>query len=104
MARPKSPVPTVPLNLSLEADLNVRLKLELFSDLESRIPFGAISKYINDVLRRHFAAQDVLREDEKAFFHIQAMKRELKAGKKRSGQVTPELHEQGQYEGDDDGA
>lgn len=58
MARPPKAVKSVPLNLSLDADIAERMKTELFSELEGKIPHGAQSKLINQVLRRHYRSQD----------------------------------------------
>jgi hypothetical protein len=38
------------------------MELELFSDLEGRIPFGAQQSLIVDLLRKHFRALDVMRK------------------------------------------
>lgn len=61
MARPLKTLRPIPMNISLEEDVSVRLKLELFSVVESRIPHGACSKLINQLLRDHFRLQDVAR-------------------------------------------
>lgn len=58
MARPKKTNPSIPLNLSLDADIAERMKQDLYSDLEGKIPHGAQSKLINSVLRTYYRSQD----------------------------------------------
>lgn len=58
MARPAKSVKSVPLNLSLDGDIADRMKKDLFSDLEGKIPHGAQSKLINSVLRTYYRSQD----------------------------------------------
>ena len=58
MARPAKTIKSVPLNLSLDGDIAERMKKDLYSELEGKIPHGAQSKLINSVLRRHYRSQD----------------------------------------------
>lgn len=58
MAKPKSIIPTIEKKISIPADLCARLELELHSDVEGRIPYGAQSEFICRLLRDHFAAID----------------------------------------------
>lgn len=54
MGRPAKTQKSVPLNVSLDADVAAKMKSALFSELEQKIPHGAQSALINAVLRRHF--------------------------------------------------
>lgn len=54
MGRPRKTLRPIPLNVSLDEDVACRMKLELFSDLEGKIPHGAQSALINVLLRKHF--------------------------------------------------
>ena len=58
MPRPSKAVKSVPLNLSLDGDIAERMKKDLFSELEQKIPHGAQSKLINSVLRTYYRSQD----------------------------------------------
>ena len=46
MARPKKTDRPVEKNISLPQSIVVRVELELFSELEGRVPFGAWQRYI----------------------------------------------------------
>ena len=58
MARPKPTIPQIKKTLHLPQDVVARLELELFSDLEGKIPHGAQSELITQLLRNYFAALD----------------------------------------------
>lgn len=51
MPRPRKAVPSVEKNLSLPRDLVVAVDLELFSELEGKVPFGAWGKYVERLIR-----------------------------------------------------
>ena len=55
MPRPRKAVPSVEKNLSLPRDLVVAVDLELFSDLEGKVPFGAWGKYVERLIREDLA-------------------------------------------------
>lgn len=57
MARPKLAVPSVEKNISLPEDLAAMVDLELFSELEGKVPFGAWKGFITRVIRQHFERQ-----------------------------------------------
>lgn len=57
MGRPKNVTKSVPLNLSLDADNAAKLKTALYSELEGKIPHGAQSALINNVLRKYFRSE-----------------------------------------------
>jgi hypothetical protein len=54
MARPASINKPIEKKLSLDAELVARVELALFSDLEGRVPYGAWSGLIEQLLREHF--------------------------------------------------
>lgn len=58
MARPPKTIKPVPLNMSLDGDLAARMKEELFSEVEGKIPHGAMSKLLNQILRKHYRSED----------------------------------------------
>ncbi len=51
MPRPRKAIRPVEKNISLPQDVVVAVELELYSDLEGRVPFGAWSKYIEGLIR-----------------------------------------------------
>lgn len=54
MPRPKKTVRTVYKNIGLPEDLVARLELELYSEVEGRIPHGAQQEFFTRLLRTHF--------------------------------------------------
>jgi hypothetical protein len=59
MAKPKNVIPSIEKKISIACDLCARMELELFSDLEGKIPYGAQSTFINQLIRDHFTALDL---------------------------------------------
>lgn len=55
MSRRPNPVPSTQLNLALPLDVHTKLSLHLFSELEQRVPHGAYSRFIVELIRRYFA-------------------------------------------------
>ena len=55
MPRPASVNKPIEKKLSLDAELVARVELALFSDLEGRVPYGAWSGLIEQLLREHFS-------------------------------------------------
>lgn len=51
MARPKKAIRPVEKNISLPEDLVARVDLELYSDLEGKVPFGAWQRYVERLIR-----------------------------------------------------
>lgn len=51
MARPSNSVPTQAYKIYIPVDLASRMELELYSELEGRIPHGKLSGYICDLIR-----------------------------------------------------
>lgn len=58
MSRPKKTIPTVYVNLGLPEDLMARVQLELYSELEGRVPHGTLPAFFELVLRQHFQRVD----------------------------------------------
>jgi len=58
MARPKSLIPCETKKVSFHKDLCVRMELELYSEVEGRIPYGAMSELLNKLLREHYKQID----------------------------------------------
>ena len=54
MANKKKVIRTVYFNLGLPEDLAARVKLDLFSDVEGRIPLGAIQEFFTMLVREHY--------------------------------------------------
>ena len=54
MGRPRKTLRPVPLNVSLDEDVAAKMELELWSELEGKVPFGAKRDLINKLLRSHF--------------------------------------------------
>jgi len=51
MPRPRKAIRSVEKNISLPEDLVARVNLELYSDLEGKVPFGAWQRYIEGLIR-----------------------------------------------------
>ncbi len=58
MSRPKGLVRRMSKNISLPEDIVARMELELYSEVDGRIPIGAQSQLIEQLLRKHYAQQD----------------------------------------------
>ena len=58
MGRPKQVQQTISKNIALPLHLAARLELELYSDLEEKIPFGAQQKFFTQLLTKYFDEQD----------------------------------------------
>lgn len=57
--RPPAAVPSRPINTHLDEALMARLDLELYSELESRVPKGAYQRFFNTLLREYFASRQL---------------------------------------------
>ena len=51
MPRPRLAIRPVEKNLSLPQDLVTQVDLELWSDVEGKVPFGAWSQYVEGLIR-----------------------------------------------------
>lgn len=56
MPRPKSTNPKITKHIPIDPDLCAKAELALFSDVEGRVPYGAWSALIEQLLRQHFEA------------------------------------------------
>jgi len=52
--RPPNLIPNEEMCVSIPQDLYVKLKLELFSPLEGRVPHGAYKRFFIELLTAHF--------------------------------------------------
>ena len=48
MGRPRKAVPSIEKNISLPRDLVVAVELELYSEVEGKVPFAAWQRYLDD--------------------------------------------------------
>lgn len=55
MARPRKTDRPIEKNISLPQSIVIRVELELFSELEGRVPFGAWQKYIVGLIEADMA-------------------------------------------------
>lgn len=58
MPRPKKILRSHPNTISIPEDLQAKLELHLYSDLEGRVPFGAKQKFFIQLLTEFFSAQE----------------------------------------------
>jgi hypothetical protein len=56
----KLPIPTEKIHISLPEDLRRRLELDLWSDLEGRVPKGAYKRFFTTLLGDYYARKDSL--------------------------------------------
>ena len=54
MPKPANLIPSRQLNVALPLPIFTRLTLHLNSDLEGRVPHGAYSRFLVELLRQHF--------------------------------------------------
>lgn len=59
MGRPKNIIPTIQLNVMIPQDLVMQMNLELYSELEQRVPFGAQQRLLTALLRAYFSEQSL---------------------------------------------
>jgi hypothetical protein len=57
MARPKKLIRTVYKNIAIPEDLAAKVELELYSEVEGKIPFGAQQEFFSRLLRAYFDNQ-----------------------------------------------
>ena len=55
MGRPRKAVPSIEKNISLPRDLVVAVELELYSEVEGKVPFAAWQKYLENLIRADLA-------------------------------------------------
>lgn len=63
MARPKKTDRPIEKNISLPQSVVVRVELELFSELEGKVPFGAWQRYILRLVEADLAGKAHRRPD-----------------------------------------
>ena len=61
MGRPRKAVPSIEKNVSLPRDLVVAVELELYSEVEGKVPFAAWQKYLEDLIRKDLARRALVR-------------------------------------------
>jgi len=59
MPKPANLIPSKQLNVALPLPLFTQLSLHLSSDLEGRVPHGAYSRFLSDLLRAHFERAEI---------------------------------------------
>jgi hypothetical protein len=64
MARPRKAIRPIEKNISLPQDVVARVDLELYSELEGKVPFGAWQKFIERLIRAELAHLDSVRGDD----------------------------------------
>lgn len=57
MPRPPKVIPNVPTRLYLPADVMAQVQVQLFSELEGRVPQGALAGLVERLLRKWLAEQ-----------------------------------------------
>lgn len=55
MPRPKNTIPTIEKTVSLPEDVVAAIDLELFSEVEGKVPFGAWKGFLTRLAREHLA-------------------------------------------------
>ena len=55
MPRPRKAIRPIEKNISLPEDIVARVDLELFSEVEGKVPFGAWQRYIEGLIRADLA-------------------------------------------------
>lgn len=57
MAKPKKVIRSIQKNIAIPEDLVAYMDLHLYSDLEGRVPFGAYSTFVSQLIREFFNAR-----------------------------------------------
>ena len=71
MARPKKTIRTVYQNIALPEDLVAKVELELYSDLEEKVPFGAKAEFFTKLLRDYFEGREATQDAVKALLTLE---------------------------------
>ncbi len=61
MGRPRKAIPSIEKNISLPRDLVIAVELELYSEVEGKVPFAAWQKYLEDLIRKDLARRALVR-------------------------------------------
>ena len=59
MARPKNVIPTEKVSVQFEQPILVKARLEMFSEVEGRVPHGKFSEVMNKLLKDWLEARGV---------------------------------------------
>lgn len=59
MAKTPNIIPSKQLNVALPLPMYVRISAHLFSELEGRVPHGAYSRFLIDLIQVHFAERAI---------------------------------------------
>lgn len=62
MPRPRKAIRPIEKNISLPQDVVARVDLELYSEIDGKVPFGAWQKFIERLIRAELARLDAARE------------------------------------------
>lgn len=54
MSRRPNLIPSQPLNVALSLPLYTQLSAHLYSELEGRVPYGAYSRFVQELVRDYF--------------------------------------------------
>lgn len=57
MGRPKNTIRSIEKNISIPENVVIQVDLKLFSELESRVPHGAWSRYITGLIQADMEAR-----------------------------------------------
>jgi hypothetical protein len=63
MARPKKTIRTIYKNIGIPEDLAAKMELELYSEVEGKIPFGAQQEFLTKLLRAYFDTSPQLSQE-----------------------------------------
>ena len=63
MGRPRKAIPSIEKNISLPRDLVVAVELELYSEVEGKVPFAAWQRYLEDLIRKDLARRAAARNE-----------------------------------------
>lgn len=58
MGRPRKAVRPVEKNISLPEDIVARVDLELYSEVDGKVPFGAWQRFVEGLIRKELARRD----------------------------------------------
>ena len=61
MGRPRKAIPSIEKSISLPRDLVVAVELELYSEVEGKVPFAALQKYLEELIRKDLARRAAAR-------------------------------------------
>lgn len=59
MSRRPNLIPPVQLNVALPLDVHTQLTAHLYSELEGRVPHGAYSRFLVDLIKTHFSGKEL---------------------------------------------